>query len=53
MIACSILKWTPPGRGLWMMGTKFIEERTAAGLFNCAFDRLAIYPQRAVIFLRG
>ena len=22
------LKWTPPGRGLWMMGTKFIEERT-------------------------
>ena len=35
------LKWTPPGRGLWMMGTKFIEERTAAGLFNCAspFDR--------------
>ena len=19
------LKWTPPGRGLWMMGTKFIE----------------------------
>ena len=31
------LKWTPPGRGLWMMGTKFVAERTAAGLFNCAF----------------
>ena len=31
------LKWTPPGRGLWMMGTKFIKERTGAGLFNCAF----------------
>ena len=31
------LKWTPPGRGLWMMGTKFVEEKTAAGLFNCAF----------------
>tara|TARA_Y100001937_G_scaffold59234_2_gene81319 strand:- start:926 stop:2893 length:1968 start_codon:yes stop_codon:yes gene_type:complete len=31
------LKWTPPGRGLWMMGTKFVDERTAAGLFNCAF----------------
>ena len=30
-------KWLPPGRGLWMMGSKFIEERTAAGLFNCAF----------------
>ena len=31
------LKWTPPGRGLWMMGTKFLEEKTGAGLFNCAF----------------
>ena len=31
------LKWTPPGRGLWMMGTKFVNDRTAAGLFNCAF----------------
>ena len=31
------LKWTPPGRGLWMMGTEFVQKRTAAGLFNCAF----------------
>jgi hypothetical protein len=31
------LKWTPPGRGLWMMGTKFIEEKTGASLLNCAF----------------
>lgn len=31
------LKWTPPGRGLWMMGTDFVKNRTAAGLFNCAF----------------
>lgn len=31
------LKWTPPGRGLWMMGTPYVEERTGAGLFNCAF----------------
>jgi len=31
------LKWTPPGRGLWMMGTEFVSKRTAAGLFNCAF----------------
>jgi adenosylcobalamin-dependent ribonucleoside-triphosphate reductase len=31
------LKWTPPGRGLLMMGTKFVNTRTAAGLFNCAF----------------
>lgn len=31
------LKWTPPGRGLWMMGTKFVEQKTGAALFNCAF----------------
>ncbi len=31
------LKWTPPGRGLWMMGTDFVENKTAAGLLNCAF----------------
>jgi len=31
------LKWTPPGRGLWMIGTKFVEDRTGAGLFNCSF----------------
>lgn len=30
------LKWTPPGRGLWMMGTRYIEEVTGACLFNCA-----------------
>jgi len=32
------LKWTPPGRGLWMMGTDFVMERKiAAALQNCAF----------------
>lgn len=30
-------KWTPPGRGLWMCGTDFAENRTGAALFNCAF----------------
>lgn len=31
-------KWTPPGRGLWMMGTPFIHERHEyAALQNC-FD---------------
>lgn len=35
------LKWTPPGRGLWMMGTKFVEEKTGAALFNCAFRSTA------------
>ena len=40
------LKWTPPGRGLWMMGTKFVEERTAAGLFNCAFRSTKDLPYK-------
>jgi ribonucleotide reductase alpha subunit len=32
------LKWTPPGRGLWMMGTPFVHERkTPEALMNCAF----------------
>lgn len=29
------LKWTPPGRGLWMMGLPYVEERSGAALFNC------------------
>ena len=32
------LKWSPPGRGLWIMGTDFIQERLeTAALQNCAF----------------
>ena len=32
------LKWSPPGRGLWIMGTPFIQERLeTAALQNCAF----------------
>lgn len=32
------LKWTPPGRGLWMMGTPFVMDRKNSGaLQNCAF----------------
>lgn len=32
------LKWTPPGRGLWVMGSSFIHERlTPEALMNCAF----------------
>lgn len=30
-------KWTPPGRGLWMMGTDYIWQRGSAALNNCAF----------------
>jgi ribonucleotide reductase alpha subunit len=30
------LKWTPPGRGLWVTGTPLIHERgIVAGLYNC------------------
>lgn len=31
-------KWTPPGRGLWMMGTEFVHaNRNSAALQNCSF----------------
>ena len=30
------LKWLPPGRGLWMMGTKYVYKRGSAALYNCA-----------------
>ena len=32
------LKWTPPGRGLWMMGTPLINiQRNSAALQNCSY----------------
>lgn len=31
------MKFLPPGRGLWMMGTDFVEKRGGAALNNCAF----------------
>jgi ribonucleoside-triphosphate reductase len=31
-------KWTPPGRGLWMMGTPLVNrDKNSAALQNCAF----------------
>lgn len=30
-------KWTPPGRGLWMMGTDFVYEKGGGALNNCGF----------------
>jgi len=30
-------RWTPPGRGLWIMGTRFVYERGGAALDNCGF----------------
>ncbi|MFT7824776.1 MAG: fused protease/ribonucleoside-triphosphate reductase [Sulfurimonas sp.] len=29
------MRWLPPGRGLWIMGTAYIYERGAAALNNC------------------
>jgi len=29
------MKWLPPGRGLWIMGTEYIYERGSAALNNC------------------
>lgn len=32
------MKWLPPGRGIWVMGTEFVNERrNSAPLQNCAF----------------
>ena len=32
------LKWTPPGRGLWVMGTPLVnEQKNSAALQNCSF----------------
>ncbi len=30
-------QWTPPGRGLWIMGTPFVYQRGGAALNNCGF----------------
>lgn len=41
------LKWTPPGRGLWMMGTEFVmKNRNAAALQNCGFVSTADIDKR-------
>jgi ribonucleoside-triphosphate reductase len=42
-------KWTPPGRGLWIMGTRHVYERGSAALNNCGFvstrDLAQDYPE--------
>lgn len=30
-------QWTPPGRGLWIMGTRYLYQRGSAALNNCGF----------------
>lgn len=34
------MKWLPPGRGLWAMGTDYIYERGSMALYNCAFTTI-------------
>ena len=50
------LKWTPPGRGLWMMGTKIVNvHKNSAALQNCAFVSTAemskANPSKPFMFL--
>jgi ribonucleoside-triphosphate reductase len=50
------LKWTPPGRGLWVMGTAIVnEQRNSAALQNCSFVSTAsmtkIDPAKPFAFL--
>ena len=50
------LKWTPPGRGLWVMGTPIVnEQRNSAALQNCSFVSTAsmtkIDPAKPFAFL--
>jgi ribonucleoside-triphosphate reductase len=41
------LKWTPPGRGIWMMGTELVNKhRNSAALQNCAFLSTADIDKR-------
>jgi ribonucleoside-triphosphate reductase (thioredoxin) len=49
-------KWTPPGRGLWMMGTPLInEQKNSAALQNCAFvsteSMTKVNPSKPFTFL--
>ena len=50
------LKWTPPGRGLWVMGTPLVNYyRNSAALQNCAFvstgDMTKTNPAKPFVFL--
>ena len=50
------LKWTPPGRGLWMMGTQVVNvQKNSAALQNCAFvstfEMSKLNPAKPFMFL--
>jgi hypothetical protein len=38
--AAAVFEWSPPGRGLWAMGTDYVYERGSAALINCAYVHL-------------
>lgn len=49
-------KWTPPGRGLWVMGTPLVmEQKNSAPLQNCAFvstgDMTKTNPSEPFVFM--
>lgn len=35
------MKWLPPGRGLWAMGSDFVYQRGSMALYNCALTNLS------------
>jgi adenosylcobalamin-dependent ribonucleoside-triphosphate reductase len=50
------LKWTPPGRGLWVMGTDIVNtQKNSAALQNCAFvstnEMTKVNPSKPFAFL--
>ena len=34
------MHWTPPGRGLWAMGTDYVYDRGSLALYNCAYTKI-------------
>ncbi len=49
--ACMKLQMLPPGRGLWICGTKYMYEKGAASLNNCGFTSTEKDLVRAVVWL--
>lgn len=45
-------KFTPPGRGFWMMGTDYVRERTGAGLFNCLKGSTKVLTRRGYVAIQ-
>jgi len=41
-----LMKWLPPGRGLWLMGTEFVMRQwNGSGLLNCGFISTESMPR--------